>query len=144
MADDVTTARINAATTRLRQHEREWEYQVTEILQGAKIHLYEGWTQGVDALDKEDIVCSPLSPHAVCWCLGGAIRRASRTLDNTNPVDRVAEGSARERVHAQLKKSYGLTWETMEMWNDNRNRSKEEVLNAVQAAIEAQGVEHEV
>ena len=87
------------------------------------------WTQGVMARDASGQKSqAPWSPHAVCWCLEGAIQRAS---DATRFEARTA--TPRDVLLA-IEKEVG---QKAARWNDDPSRTQEEVLALLDRMIAA-------
>lgn len=79
------------------------------------------WTQGVFARTENGGIVSPSSPLAVCYCMRGALYRASgRNLSDSL---------------ASLNKALGFSSEKeMTRWNDDIARTQNEVVAALRSA----------
>lgn len=75
--------------------------------------LKQGWTQHVMARDSDGNETNPISNKAVCWCLLGAIYKVG--------------GHTSEAIH------YKVT--NIAAWNDNPNRTVEEVIDLVEKTL---------
>ena len=85
-----------------------------------------GWTQDYDARDQEGEAVDPCSEVAACFCLGGALHRAEHGGN--------APHSVRDEVRLLSTDAIGEGY--IPNWNDRRGRTKEEVLQALDIAIE--------
>lgn len=85
-----------------------------------------GGTQDYDALDQEGEAVDPCSEVATCFCLGGALHRAEHGGN--------APHSVRDEVRLLITDAIGEGY--IPNWNDRRGRTKEEVLQALDIAIE--------
>ncbi len=99
---------------------------ITKILIRAKQLLIDyGWTQKRFARDKFGNVTRPRLKNAVCFCIGGAIMRASGP--NTNKNCHLANKALGLLVNVVKENIY--------IWNDNPKRNKDQVLKAFDKAI---------
>jgi hypothetical protein len=99
------------------------------LLRETKRLLKKGWTQKVFARDASGDPESQHSKAAVCWCLTGALSRASEykniSYENYVSVRQLLE----EFIHAETD-----TWWTMTTWNDQKGRTQQEVIDLVDKA----------
>ena len=96
-------------------------------LQAMRDLLAAGWIQGNYAMTEGGFSCNPSSAHACKFCMEGARQRVESQLtlvaDRSTPLRRIIEGVI------------GNT--SLAMWNDKKERTHEEVLIAMDKAIEA-------
>lgn len=84
-----------------------------------------GWTQGVCARNSEGEEVDVDSPEACCWCILGAVGIAA---------------DKNESINQQAFTSYFMKkWGGISVWNDNPNRTKEEVVALLEEAERALG-----
>lgn len=97
------------------------------LLRAAEIIEPEGaWTQSWFAKTAEGEPCGVFEPSAVCWCVSGAIQRAS----DGNGHATYAAMVALER-HLRLPGYSPVTF-----WNDSLQRTQAEAVAALRAAAE--------
>lgn len=89
--------------------------------------LDRGWTRGAYARDKKGRVIDPKDDRVVECCLSGAVRRV---CTSTTEIEMLS--SALNEEIGKIASGYGIVW-----WNDCHDRTKEEVLQLVQSAIDA-------
>lgn len=95
-----------------------------EVLMEARRLIDEkGWTQNTFARDKSGEPVVPDAYCAVCFCSTGAIARAAQD------DDLLVRMEARRRLRAVIDSS-------IPDWNDNPERTKDQVLAAFDQAIE--------
>ena len=96
----------------------------SEILLAAKekINTPEKWTQGELAKNARGEKVPRYSETAVCWCSLGAICAVAES--ETAKVESRAESSLRQVVIQRI-----------DIWNDDPERTHEEVMNAFDKAI---------
>lgn len=82
--------------------------------------IEKGWTQNAYARDEKGNKVPHRSPDATCWCTYGAINRAYQHPD------------AYHRAVSLLTPHIGTPY--LMKWNDDRHRTKEEVLEAFRKA----------
>ncbi|WNM70270.1 hypothetical protein [Myxococcus phage Mx1] len=99
-----------------------------ELLQEAKALIEKGWTQGVAARDDEGIPVPSTSPVATCWCVYGALSRAE---DNLGYQSGAPYAGAVDAIAGVSGKSL------LAVWNDAPGRTKKEVLDTFQKAIDS-------
>lgn len=124
---------------------------VREGLEIVRELIASGWTRGREAAYESGSECEPTSPNACKFCLTGAIERAVRgpapapskaSAWRWSPVSRSKwrlTRALRARLATEIKR--GRTLDTMRpatsiiYFNDERARSKEQVLAVIDAAI---------
>jgi hypothetical protein len=85
-----------------------------------------GWIKGSFAQTEDGESCSPNSKKSVCYCLLGAINRATKSRGlKTNVINVLAE-----TIEPSDKDNFSLAG-----WNDNKRRTKQQVLNAIDKTI---------
>lgn len=98
------------------------------------------WSKGFYAFDEKGETQSPTAPEAVCWCLMGAICKASskQKLSNRQPVDgliafleKFVEGDRRAIIEGEdfEEDTYSLA-----RFNDHPTTKHEDVLNLLKKA----------
>ena len=110
------------------------QQKVYETLKGARDLLAQGWVQGIAWATDVD--------GTECYCATGAIREACTT--RPDPFPYIIEAIERVLVAAgkcsDPQCSRGGGWISapgeLQSWNDNAERTKEEVLKAFNKAIE--------
>jgi hypothetical protein len=90
------------------------------------------WTKGWSALDKRGHLVGPNAPEAVCWCLGGAIRKALDEIeeDDGSPSFEILVWDA---ISVAIPDGNG----SITAYNDQYDRKFSEVKMVVSRAIEA-------
>ena len=96
--------------------------QTPQAILNAAADLIErtGWTQMYIACDKDGDSCDPCSPAAVCFCLLGAL--------DAQCSDKEHWYSAHKLL---LRRIIGPS---VSLWNDDPDRTKEEVIAALRGA----------
>lgn len=96
-----------------------------KILEAAYRLLKKGWTQKTYATDKNGEQCSYRKSDnvAVCYCLSGAILRSGGLPGE----------AAYQAIYQVLPKQY--SYMGIVAWNDQPERTQEEVLDVVKKAI---------
>jgi hypothetical protein len=92
------------------------------VLKEARKVIERGWTQNVFASDGHAIT-NIYNKHAIDFCLIGAIRRVSPTIEIAH------------RAEIRLAEAVGIDWHEIETWNDKWYRTKKSVLKAFDKAI---------
>lgn len=80
------------------------------------------WTQHEFARNKDDIFVSALDPDACCFCINGAIIRASRNVRS-------------DTLKALLRKALSKPWETITKFNDHPDTTHTDVMAFFDRAI---------
>jgi len=119
------------------------ERLILEILQGAAHRLEQGWTAGHQARTEQGDPVPPEHPHAVAFCVFGAIRAECLSYfpDARGEGMLLAEASAKY-LGAMLKflghpvKSQSAP-HTLMLWNDLPERSQEEVVGLFHQTVES-------
>ena len=117
--------------------------ETVNILKGAKALVEKGWVQNAFAVTKEGFTVGPVDGNACKWCITGAIWAA---MFDHNP------GKDIKKVHYGTKRRYqieGMIIDANDIdctrqgrmrallwWNDDRERTKEDVLKALDKTIE--------
>lgn len=90
--------------------------------------LEKGWTQGGAARDANNEPCSPTSSEARCFCMVGALDRASNVrLWRYESARTVILDALRRREQDFIRNVSG--------WNDDLRRTQQEVLEVMDDAI---------
>jgi hypothetical protein len=114
--DDALSAQVAA--------EPQQDNPVVAVLREARRLIAEvGWTQGAYARDAVGTTISPAREDATCFCMEGALRRASRDRGLFDAAEGVI-----------LDKCGELT---IPSFNDAPDRTKDEVLSVLDRAIAA-------
>lgn len=98
--------------------------KVLQILRKARKLLAKGWTQRTFAKDKDGVPVTWDSQQAVCFCLGGALRRASQDAGKPYGWESACE----------LRRALGIT-DAVAEWNDAETRKQRHVLARLDRAI---------
>lgn len=101
---------------------------VERILEDAIETVKQGWTQGHMAVDAEWHDVDPTDSSACRRCLVGALRKA--VVDNGGTVSLV-EDSSFTRMASTMKNIAGT--ERMSVWNDDKDRTQEDVVNLLKS-----------
>lgn len=107
-----------------------------ELYNKAADIIKKGWTQNAFARNEEGFSVTPDGKDATSWCLTGALWLVVR--GNKNPKEYY--GDVPLTVH-NLIKNLGLR-ESAGVWNDDPNRTKEEVIELLQKAVILTGEEN--
>lgn len=91
-----------------------------------------GWIQGRFAISRRDQPVAAWSEAAVAWCLSGAMHRVAHQSPDVSPADRGIAAWALLRSMSTPEKRYCTSITT---WNDAPNRTKSEVLAAIDSAV---------
>jgi hypothetical protein len=83
-------------------------------------YIRRGWCQNASAQDDQGRLCDATSSLAQQWCLVGSVRAAY-------PEDAVRRNKVFDKLFCQAK-TYGLS-----SWNDNPDRTQQEVLAVLEA-----------
>lgn len=103
---------------------------VVEVLIEARRLIGEvGWNQHANAKYRNE-ACEPLFSLAQSFCLVGAIERAAYNLR----LDPDGEESGQARI--KLQRAIGDDLRSIVTWNDRNGRTKDEVLELLQVAID--------
>lgn len=105
--------------------EREVETNlIKQTLESALVYVSQGWTQEVEAKDILGHGVSYYNSHATCWCVEGALRKAAfeKDIPWICPVNRVRNVIKQDQLFE---------------WNDDPERTKADVLRALEQAIES-------
>lgn len=102
--------------------------EVVAVLNRAAELVERGWVQCVSALDWDGRAVSPLDPAAVCFCLSGAVTRA--TCD-------VARGSFGVELNARevIAKTLPPPYRRLPGFNDASGRTKADVIAVLRLAV---------
>ena len=90
----------------------------------ARALIEKGWATGIWARDADGEYCDAQSPSAVCWCSAGAIAAARGMI----------EFDALYTPEASLLRG-AIGGKPIPQWNDDLDRTKDEVLAAFDRAI---------
>lgn len=88
------------------------------------------WTRGALARDEAGEVVWPNDPKATCWCPQGAISLAA---DGDGELARQARYALQDNIDPTRPMPLSIP-----MWNDHGGTTHENVVHAMQRAIEAQ------
>ena len=103
-----------------------------EILRRARSYIENGWTQSCCARDKNGNSVMYRNQEAVSFCLIGSIRRAIAD-DMLLPMSSALDLRPVGAILRDVKNNMNLTLPT---WNDSPTRTKQEVLDFLDLAIE--------
>lgn len=95
-----------------------------EVLRAARAKIERGWCQGAIARTSRGDAVFHDSPTARSWCVAGAIRCIT-----------INDPAARAAADAEVARAVGSSY--IGDWNDERGRTKEQVLAAFDGAIAA-------
>ena len=100
------------------------------MLREGRRRIEQGWCQGSWAQDADGNATNPWRPGAVCWCATGALLN-----DGAND-----DGSGWWEATARLKTVLGeqQRGDDVPGWNDARGRTRKEVLDLYDRAIDRQ------
>lgn len=97
----------------------------TDYLKQAKVLVANGWCQGSYTRDSHGTP-SHFSRTSASWCIQGSVIEACRLSDS----------NMTEEVLDLLREAIGLEhWDLISKWNDEKDRTQEEVLQVFDAAI---------
>ena len=108
---------------------------IKETLVKAKQLVERGWVKMSFAIDDEGEPCSPMDENACGWCVSGAIQAASKYKGAS--YIQAEEKNLFENVRSVFMTTNGIVGfgSTIMAWNDQFDRTKEEVLAAFDKAI---------
>jgi len=110
--------------------------QLRLIIQNARDYIEEGWTQRAMARIGNGFGIDPVDPRATCWCLVGALRRAthfSNTMSFTeNAFARSRRAFSQAYNYLEPLIPYG---EDMIGFNDAEETTQEDVLKVLDTAL---------
>jgi hypothetical protein len=92
------------------------------LIEVKELLLRKGWTKCADARDRQGHSVYPEEPFAVCFCLNGALRAVRAPTEVTI------------FIAGRLPKEYKYD---LLRWNDDRDRTKGEVIKFLDDCIEA-------
>lgn len=99
------------------------------LLVQARQRIQQGWTQHTDARDADGRPIQPWSPHAVAWSLLGALVAAleAEAVDGESlAIDQLAG--------ACVALATVIEHDSLESWNDDAARTRDDVLHALEGA----------
>ena len=116
---------------------------VITALREARVLVVKGWTQGVNARDKNGdpamLWPSGCAEPPVCWCLHGAIAMASDTLRRGGVVPYDIQVPAADQLSVQLERTGWQPKEENKHWfvqyNDDPGRTVEDILTLIDNTI---------
>lgn len=122
--------------------------KVKHVLQLTKAYVTKGWIRYSFAQNAQGITCGELTPHAVCWCLAGAVFRATnKDLQDLafGPDDRYhIRQAANKRLFDQLppraQKGYKKSQNYLNAlirYNDRKTRTQQQIIDLVDRALAA-------
>ena len=114
-----------------RAGQRNFQDNVTATLRDASHLVRKGWVQGVFARNERGSEVPPLNPDACQFCMGGAIWRAASTVGDL-AIRQQLEVAARAQVLRAITPGSSISG-----WNDDKRRTKPEVVEALRNAIYA-------
>ena len=106
-------------------------YNIAERLESVKKIVASGWTQQHYARDEKGIQTFIHDDEATCWCIMGAIYKTANDLRSQ------ARHMCTAEMVGVLREANG--WEEgyhIPTWNDEPGRTQEEVIAAIETAIE--------
>lgn len=114
------------------------------LLKAARLLESKGWTQGDSARDAQGHSVGTNSPDATCFCATGAIHHALADLKRMSPspvpYDALNEGyiaairTATWAIKGDDRNPKVYEVRTVPAWNDEDERTKEEVIDMLVAA----------
>lgn len=99
--------------------------------------LGKGWTQNVNAKDKDGYDVPVESRQATCWCLSGPIYRIAKGCFASNKMSQQLYDLLYEEAFDLLPNKDDYKWGGLVGWNDESERTHEEVLDFVATIIES-------
>lgn len=107
----------------------------TEYLKTAKQLLIDkGWIKGDYARDADGNRVPAVSSSATCYCILGALKAASHSVDDHTGAMAPLRCSIVNAINGMRKTNFGADY-GIHPWNDDPARTKEEVLAVFDAAI---------
>ena len=103
-----------------------------QILAGARELVYQGWCQGVDARDARGERCAPWHRDARSWSVLGALVASEGNDPDVRAHSSAAVAELGQAV-ALLAEAAGIR--TLQAWNDEPGRTRDEVLAAFDKAL---------
>lgn len=103
---------------------------VADILERAKGYVERGWCQGSSATNEQGEVVNPFHPSACCWCAQGAVNAAAFEFRLESWFE-----SAVTSLRKELR-ILGVENPSIPRWNDDPFRTKQEVLDLFDRAIQ--------
>jgi hypothetical protein len=114
-----------------------------DALTQARVLIETGWCQGSAAKTGDGRECFAHSEHACQFCPTGAVTRVTWPWEpDDDPELWEANNLAWEALAKAIRNEYGwdmsehLPWSVIQDWNDEPGRTKEEVLEMFDRAIE--------
>ena len=110
-----------------------------QLLTLAKGYIEQGWCQWFHAKDANEKRCDVNSPDAITWCATGAIIRATNETHFqhlTNKEKCVIANKALNALTDSIYDIYAFLYISAAKWNDQPSRTKAEVLEIYDHAIE--------
>jgi hypothetical protein len=105
--------------------EREGKAMSTDALRAVRARIEAGWSQVADARDASGAEVRVGGADAVAWSLASAFALAGK------------DGIPMNRLPVALRALSAVTgMDSLERWNDQEGRTKQDVLDALDAAIE--------
>lgn len=98
---------------------------ILQILTNTKARINSGWCQNYWAKDEKGHCCSYENPNACSFCINGAVLK-SRTSPDIDVYD----------VFRHIRRAGNIPSMGIPLWNDNPNRTKEEVIALLDKAIQ--------
>ena len=98
--------------------------KTSTILKRALAKIKKGWTQRVYAANKKDVVVSLYDSNATKFCIDGAVARVVGNYES----DEVAYSYLRRSLPSNSNKN-------LCSWNDNKRRTKKQVIALFEKAI---------
>ena len=111
------------------------ESTVVEALRKSRKNIKDGWTQGSFARTASGITTDPSSPEAVEWCAYGAIFARLDFQQDAHWLLSKAVWKIENNIKPD-QEDISIPTITVVAWNDQKGRTKEQVLAAFDLAIE--------
>lgn len=105
--------------------------RIVAVLEKAAARIASGWTQHEYARNSDGLRTNSQDPHATSWCAEGAVMASTK--------------SDLLRVFALdfLRRGAGIEAGSILFWNDERGRTRRQVLAAFRRAIRLLEVQHD-
>lgn len=107
---------------------------ITATLKGARSLLSDpgSWTKTANARETSGRLCHPLSEHAVCWCLLGAV---CRVADDKGPFALPDRLLVSELKKSAIEQFSGRFHTTLEGFNDHPKTTHDDILKLIDATV---------
>lgn len=109
------------------------EHFVHAVLVRAAEFIRNGWTQKVLARDAKGVPCPPEADYATGRSLKGALWAAALSIARSTEHAQDLYTRAAARVKGVI--SQGVAVDPLDLWNDAEQRTKDDVIAAIEAAV---------